>query len=232
MSFTLQKTKKIKESYQFSSIQSYDFPSSLNMKLIQEHNWTSEYTERVLKEYVRFIHLTMIGDQEMTPSQIVDLAWHMHLTFTEDYWERMMPILPRVLHHKPCKDEDPSADKVRYEQQYQATLQLYHQEFGESPPDDIWGVDQPIKQAIHQEGFKMLGCFGKIFLFLLIVIASTWVFGVSALGFAVIVATIIIVVMNTRDSSSGISIGSSGGSDADGGDSSSGCGGCGGGCGG
>lgn len=236
MSFSSQQVQISKEAYTMNTLKNYDFPSSLKVKLIQQNSWTPEFTERVLKEYLRFIHLAIISDEEVTPSQIVDTAWHMHLTFTRDYWERMVPMLPRVLHHNPCEGKAPLAEKLRYGRQYQETLYLYNREFNESPPNDIWGGVESKEQITHQKSSKIFGILGRIFFFLLIVITAGWFFGLTGFAIGLIVAPIIILAIDGKFSrrnreNSNSSSSSSGGDSGDSGSDSGGCGG-GGGCGG
>lgn len=249
MNLSSQQRQISKESYTLNTLQNYYFPSSLKRKLIQQNNWTSKFTDRVLKEYLRFVHLTMISDTEMTPSKIVDLAWHMHLTFTRDYWERMIPMLPRVLHHNPCEGKDPLADKIKYQDQYQKTLQLYSQEFGESPPDDIWGNTKPKKKEDIHKNYKATKITGSttiktiIILLILGLPIFLWnVFGEGAGLLGLILAVFLIIGVNSIFNNTGNHSNTqrnnngSGGDfgDSDSGDSGGdggGCGGCGG-CGG
>ncbi|MFD1733046.1 hypothetical protein ACFSC4_21000 [Deinococcus malanensis] len=62
----------------------------------------------VLGEYRRFLHLSTLGP--VSPSHLVDEAWHLHLTYTQDYWERLPQVLGRALHHNPASSPE---DAVR-----------------------------------------------------------------------------------------------------------------------
>ncbi|MGX9357187.1 glycine-rich domain-containing protein [Roseobacteraceae bacterium S113] len=104
-------------------------------KLAQAEGWTASHTDAVIVEYRRFLYLSVISEGETTPSEDIDRAWHMHLTFTRNYWDELMPKLPRPLHHEPCRSEE---DLPRYGAQYEATRDLYEQEFGVKPPRAIW----------------------------------------------------------------------------------------------
>ncbi|WP_443026122.1 glycine-rich domain-containing protein, partial [Sphingomonas sp. CCH9-H8] len=68
-----------------------------------------------------------------TPSDAVDQAWHLHLTYTRDYWEHFCPdVLGRALHHGPTAG---GADEHRrYYRQYAETLARYEAAFGIAPP--------------------------------------------------------------------------------------------------
>jgi hypothetical protein len=123
------------------SVMAFDIdqgPASLTFaqRLARENLWTRDYATRVIHEYKRFVLLAMLAGQEVTPSEQVDQAWHLHLTYTKAYWEGLRPLLPRPLHHNPTRGG--SAEDVRFEDQYLQTLDHYRRLFGEEPPSDIW----------------------------------------------------------------------------------------------
>lgn len=131
--------------YDEAAVATYTFPAAMTTKLMAEQQWTLEYTTRVLTEYRRFIHLAATMGHEVTPSQIVDEAWHMHLTFSRDYWEKLTPLLPAPLHHEPA--EGLPGDGARYAAQYRRTLDDYRATFGHEPPADIWPLARPRRRA-------------------------------------------------------------------------------------
>lgn len=131
--------------YDEAAVATYTFPAAMTTKLMAEQKWTLDYTTRVLTEYRRFIHLAATMGHEVTPSQIVDEAWHMHLTFSRDYWEKLTPLLPAPLHHEPA--EGLPGDGARYAAQYRRTLDDYRATFGHEPPSDIWRVARPRRRA-------------------------------------------------------------------------------------
>lgn len=106
-------------------------------RLAQENGWSLTYSNRVFEEYKRFCYLCMNSKRACTPSLDVDQAWHLHLTYSRDYWERFCPeLLGKPLHHGPTlggNDED-----VRFLEQYNETLQFYNDVFGVEAPKDIW----------------------------------------------------------------------------------------------
>ena len=109
---------------------------SFTDRLMSENGWTRAYAERVIEEYRKFLYLTQVADGPMTPSEAVDQAWHLHLTYTRSYWEHLCgTVLEWPLHHGPTNG-GPEEDR-RYREQYAATLEAYRLAFGE-PPRDIW----------------------------------------------------------------------------------------------
>lgn len=106
-------------------------------RLARENDWTLAYAERVIGEYKRFAFLTMTAGHPCTPSDQVDQAWHLHLTYTKSYWERFCgEILPRPLHHNPT--EGGREENAKFDDWYTRTLENYERTFGHPAPADIW----------------------------------------------------------------------------------------------
>jgi hypothetical protein len=110
-------------------------------RLARENRWSLTRAEQVIGEYKRFCFLAMTAGHEVTPSDAVDQAWHLHLTYTRDYWQTFCPqVLKADLHHGPTKGGP--AESGRFYHQYAATLAAYEAAFGEVPPPDIWPAAQ------------------------------------------------------------------------------------------
>lgn len=108
-------------------------------RLARENRWSPEHAERVILEYKRFCYLarTAAPDQQVTPSDAVDQAWHLHLTYSRDYWEVFCPtVLGADLHHGPTAGG--TVERTRYYDQYAATLKAYEEAFACPPPVDVW----------------------------------------------------------------------------------------------
>ena len=70
------------------------------LRLAQENGWSLVYSKRVFEEYKRFCYMCMHSKIACTPSLDVDQAWHLHLTYSHDYWKRFCPeLLGKPLHH-------------------------------------------------------------------------------------------------------------------------------------
>jgi hypothetical protein len=123
---------------------------SFAKRLARENGWRQDYADRVIDEYRRFIYLVATSRQELTPSDQIDQAWHLHLTYTHSYWDALCEnILGFALHHKPTRGG--AAEQTRFIEQYNATLRLYEATFGDAPPADIWPEAQARFHAA--EGF-------------------------------------------------------------------------------
>ncbi|QNM96493.1 TIGR04222 domain-containing membrane protein [Chitinimonas koreensis] len=118
---------------------------NFSAKLARQNGWTPAYARRVTAEYRRFVLIALESGHVASPSDAVDQAWHLHLGYTRDYWERFCPeVLGRTLHHEPAAAG--TADAARHAAQYRQTLASYRRLFGESPPADIW----PTGRAAHR----------------------------------------------------------------------------------
>ncbi len=131
-----------------------DVRLSFVQRLARENGWGEMHALRVFDEYRRFCFLAVTGHGEVTPSDAVDQAWHLHLTYSRDYWERFCPeILRRPLHHGPTAGGN--VERSRFFEQYARTLQRYEQVFGVSPPADIWPdaarrlIEDPRARRVH-----------------------------------------------------------------------------------
>ncbi len=129
-----------------------------SVKLARAEGWSAAFTARVIGEYRRFLYLTQVSDRQVTPSQIVDAAWHMHLTFTRDYWDDLcLNVIGTPVHHQPCAGDE---EMPRYRNQFAATKALYEAEFGHEPPVEIWGRDKTGRAALKTFARSEVGATG------------------------------------------------------------------------
>lgn len=108
-------------------------------RLARENRWSPEHATRVILEYKLFCYLarTAAAGEQATPSDAVDQAWHLHLTYSRDYWEVFCSeVLRASLHHGSTAGGQ--VERARYYDQYAATLKVYEDAFGEPPPEEIW----------------------------------------------------------------------------------------------
>jgi uncharacterized protein (TIGR04222 family) len=106
-------------------------------RLARENGWSRSFAQRVVGEYKRFVFLAIAAGHAVTPSDEVDEAWHLHLTYTRSYWNSLCrDVLGKPLHHVPTRGGP--AERERHVAQYNQTLVTYEQIFGHAPPSDIW----------------------------------------------------------------------------------------------
>lgn len=210
---------------------------TFSQRLARENSWTENFSEQVIAEYKKFIYIVYISNTEITPSDEIDQAWHLHLTYTHSYWDDLCKnILGFKLHHHPTKGG--VDEQKKYKKQYDDTLLLYEIIFSEAPPAHIWptanrrfdAVEQFVrvnlknKWIIYKPSFllkKSIAIFPL--LILILVFIGLWVAFVSLDSFIGFIIFIIIFAILSKIFGRGTG---SGGRTGCGGDS--GCGGCGG----
>lgn len=111
------------------------FPFS--KKLAKQNNWSASFTGNAIAEYKKFIFLCCILPGGASPSSIVDEVWHLHLTYTDNYWNKFCKqTLQQDIHHHPSKGGESEKDK--HDNWYDDTLKQYEEVFGSKPPESIW----------------------------------------------------------------------------------------------
>ncbi len=106
-------------------------------RLARENGWSEGYTARVISEYRRFVFLALAAGHPVTPSDQVDQAWHLHLLYTNSYWNRFCKeTLGRPLQHGPTQGGENERDK--FTDWYQETRTSYRRFFNQECPRDIW----------------------------------------------------------------------------------------------
>jgi len=208
---------------------------SFSDRLSRDNKWSASYSERSIIEYKKFIYLSSISNQSLTPSDQVDQVWHLHLTYTRSYWlELCQSILKKDFHHGPTKGG--KSELAKYKRQYQDTLALYTKEFGMPPPRDIWpGLSDRFRDAdkfirINASTYWLLPKLPRLtiplIMFPLFLVACTWEEGASEFWFYVKVAFGIFVAYKVIQWLS--KLGNGKGGDGSGCGGCSGCGVCGG----
>ena len=114
-------------------------------------SWTDAYARRVIDEYKRFCYLAVRAGHEVTPSDQVDQVWHLHLSYSRNYWDEFCPkVLECDLHHGPTKGG--AAEAKKYFDWYRDTLESYERISGEQPPEDIW--PSPCSRFAHADAMR------------------------------------------------------------------------------
>lgn len=140
-----------------------NFPFS--KKLAKEENWTEDFTAKAIEEYKKFVYLCCILPNGASPSEIVDKVWHMHLIYTQNYWEEFCPnILQQKLHHHPSNGGQNENEKHKH--WFSETLINYEKIFQEIPPHEVWFTkkDQPKRKKLWLNSFKILSILPVFFI--------------------------------------------------------------------
>lgn len=222
-----------------------DAALTFTQRLANENNWDIQFAQRVVTEYKRYVFLCAISPNQVSPSEEVDQAWHMHMTYTESYWTDLCArTLGKPLHHHPTRGGPEEREK--FFALYENTLAFYKETFHSDPPPDIWPpaeqrfshthfirVDKSANWIISKptisSNIKTIICTN--------VIAAAISFSTGNWVFLLISVVSTIILNSSSSAGSGNSASGSGcwGGSACGADGGSGCcggSGCGGGCGG
>jgi len=154
--------------------------------LMRSNGWSHHFALRAIEEYRKFVFLAMVADHQVTPSDQVDQVWHLHLLFSDAYWNDFCPrVLGRPLHHEPTRGG--AAERQRFQHLYLATLASYRLHFGE-PPLDLWppldvrfGRDLQMQRSSIHSSFRpwrhlrsWWSVPGQALLLLLLLAAAAW----------------------------------------------------------
>lgn len=119
------------------NLDSPDSTFPFSSRLAKENLWSPAYARRVIEEYKRFAFLGVAAGHPVSPSEDVDQAWHLHLTYSQSYWREFCPeVLRQPFHHQPTKGGE--AEHSKFQDWYARTLESYEKFFGAKPPGDIW----------------------------------------------------------------------------------------------
>jgi hypothetical protein len=110
-------------------------PFSRKLALLQ--HWDYGFTLAAIEEYRKFIFLCCISPHGAAPSKVIDEVWHLHLIYTQNYWEEFCDkTLQRKLHHHPSSGGLQQKEKhIKWEKD---TLDYYRNIFQAEPPPDFW----------------------------------------------------------------------------------------------
>lgn len=140
----------------YKKLQTFEFGSadaefSFLDRLADENGWYSTYAEKVLEEYRRFLVLAIFSGHAVTSSDEVDQVWHLHLIYTQSYWDELCAkVLNKPLHH--CPSDGGEQELSKFSDQYTKTLESYKEIFGENPPPEIWPT--PENRFIGKEHYR------------------------------------------------------------------------------
>ncbi len=142
----------IQELTTFTRISTLDFDAadaafSFSARLARENGWSRAFAAKAVEEYRKFCFLAVHAGHPVTPSDGVDQVWHLHLTYSQHYWQALCrDTLERPLHHGPTKGG--AAEDCKFHDWYEATLASYRRYFGE-PPNDVWPAADERFDARH-----------------------------------------------------------------------------------
>ena len=114
-----------------------DVSFNFTNRLARENGWSIEYCVRAILEYKKFMFLLVNSDCPLTPSDQVDQVWHLHLLYTQSYWDHFCDkTLCKKIHHGPTNGG--GNEREKFTNWYEKTKTFYLEIFKNEPPIDIW----------------------------------------------------------------------------------------------
>lgn len=96
----------------------------------------------LLSEVLKFLFLIGYSNQRLTPSMIVDMAWHEFILCTKMYHDFCDQYFGRYIHHHPGGGDEENLT------QFQLTHKTYNELIG-TPPERFWGVDPTSRNDLN-----------------------------------------------------------------------------------
>ena len=124
-------------------IEGADLPFS--KRLARENRWPHWFALDVIVEYRKFLYLLERAGHPVTPSIEVDQVWHLHLLYSEMYWEDFAEGMPVKPYHGPTRGGNEENEK--FTDWYSKTLESHEAVFEHKPPVHIW----PTKEERFRE---------------------------------------------------------------------------------
>lgn len=94
-------------SYRTRMISTYTFPESISKKVSETYPHLSDQqinqVMEGLRDYFHIINMAPKNKMVAMPSQVVDVAWHEFILFTEEYARFCRKALGRFIHHTPAE---------------------------------------------------------------------------------------------------------------------------------
>lgn len=119
------------------------------IRLAKENYWTKKFTESAILEYKRFMYLAATTDRMVSPSNIVDKVWHLHLVYTNSYKE-FCNLLGKEIQHIPSTHK--RSEFQKFNLATKRTTEMYRKNFGKEP-DTIW-ANQDMYQSLNLKKSK------------------------------------------------------------------------------
>lgn len=106
----------------------------LKRKMIEEHNWTCEFSEEVESLYRRFLALNArYPDRKICPTGPIDAFWHAHILDTRAYIRDCEIVFGGYLHHFPYFGMRGPDDRAALENAFRESVAMFIIHFGIDP---------------------------------------------------------------------------------------------------
>ena len=113
------------------AVDAYPVPAMLIPRIAKEHDYSLAYATGALREAKRMLYLQRVSGEAVSPSNLIDMAWHEMMLFTRFYQE-FCSFLGAFMHHDPTEGP-PDGGRL-----YDKTKANYEKFFGEKPDNQYW----------------------------------------------------------------------------------------------
>ena len=96
------------------------------IRLIKENFWTKNFADKAILEYKKFMYLAATSDRMVSPSEIIDKVWHLHLVYTKSYAD-FCTILGKQIQHIPSTHKKSQFQRLNLAKQ--RTTEIYKETF-------------------------------------------------------------------------------------------------------
>mgnify|MGYP003387872369 CR=1 FL=1 len=97
-------------------------------RIMKELNMNEKEAKELFDDAKRFLFLSVTTDEKISPTTLIDEAWHTFLLYTKDYYDFCFKHFGRMVHHKPFDEQHHKNVADRSD----LTLRLAHSHFGSS----------------------------------------------------------------------------------------------------
>lgn len=106
----------------------------LKRKLVEEHGWTSEFSDEVELLYRQFLALNArYPDRKICPTGPIDTFWHAHIVDTRAYARDCDLVFGELLHHFPYFGMRGRDDQAALDKAFRESVEMFIVHFGIDP---------------------------------------------------------------------------------------------------
>jgi hypothetical protein len=125
-------------------VDAFSVPSYLPLRIVENYGRSLKEAYGMIREAKRMLYLSVLSQQIVAPSDIVDEAWHEMMLFTR-FYQDFSDFIGGFIHHDPTPPEERVNLKYHAGESglletdaYTRTKELYHSFFKQKPSKRFW----------------------------------------------------------------------------------------------
>lgn len=75
-------------------------------KIQKESNYSKEKAVEIFRDTLRYLYLSVVAEESISPTKMIDMGWHHFILFTKDYEDFCEKYLGQFVHHSPHTNEE------------------------------------------------------------------------------------------------------------------------------